>query len=433
MNFNEVFFFKIPSILLIFLPVFLITGSFLPDFSVSWIALSFLVYSIKYKDFRFFKNIFFKIFIIFYFFIVFSSLLSSNFLYSLKTSIFYIRFGVFAVAIWFLLLNKKNLYKYLLISLSLCFLALTIDSLIQEFSGYNIFGYDKISIGYGISRISSFFGKELILGSYCFRLFPLFIGLLFLIKINNRYKKILIFSSLFFIFLLILLSGERASFFLFVIYLILFFFLIKDFRKLIFYFLLLLTIILIFFIKIDSPKSYRIFNVTINQFINTDKEISNRKFFIFSRDHDSHYRTAINMFIDNKFFGVGPKNFRNECSNIKYYVNEFSCSTHPHNTYIQLLAETGFFGFLFIFFLFLFLVYVMSRHVYYILKKNFYYFSNTQLSFLLCLFINLWPFAPTGNFFSNYLNVFYYFGFSLFLWSISDLKNSKLLFKNLKF
>ena len=54
------------------------------------------------------------------------------------------------------------------------------------------------------------------------------------------------------------------------------------------------------------------------------------------------------MFLDNKIFGVGMKNFRNYCSDDKYQVSKLSCSTHPHNTYIQILTETGLFGFLFI-------------------------------------------------------------------------------------
>ena len=55
--------------------------------------------------------------------------------------------------------------------------------------------------------------------------------------------------------------------------------------------------------------------------------------------------TAYNMYLDNKFVGIGLRNFRNFCSNPKYKIDEKSCSTHPHNTYIQLLAETGLIGF----------------------------------------------------------------------------------------
>ena len=45
--------------------------------------------------------------------------------------------------------------------------------------------------------------------------------------------------------------------------------------------------------------------------------------------------------------GIGLRNFRNFFSNPKYKIDEKSCSTHPHNTYIQLLAETGLIGFMF--------------------------------------------------------------------------------------
>ena len=48
------------------------------------------------------------------------------------------------------------------------------------------------------------------------------------------------------------------------------------------------------------------------------------------------------MFFDKPIIGHGPKMFRVECSNPKYSetVEESSCMTHPHNFYIQLLAET---------------------------------------------------------------------------------------------
>ena len=32
----------------------------------------------------------------------------------------------------------------------------------------------------------------------------------------------------------------------------------------------------------------------------------------------------------------------------KYSVSELSCASHPHNTYIQILSETGIVGFIFL-------------------------------------------------------------------------------------
>ena len=51
------------------------------------------------------------------------------------------------------------------------------------------------------------------------------------------------------------------------------------------------------------------------------------------------------MFLDKPIFSNGPNSFRILCSLDKYDVNGNACSTHPHNLYIQLLAETGIFGF----------------------------------------------------------------------------------------
>ena len=77
-------------------------------------------------------------------------------------------------------------------------------------------------------------------------------------------------------------------------------------------------------------------------------ETSNKKY-IFSQVHDSHIRTAYKMFLDQPVIGVGPKLFRVKCKEKKYQVGIFPCSTHPHNFYVQLLAETGIIGFSFLF------------------------------------------------------------------------------------
>ena len=65
---------------------------------------------------------------------------------------------------------------------------------------------------------------------------------------------------------------------------------------------------------------------------------------LFSIQHESHAIAAIKIFKDNPILGIGPKNFRFECRKKDYNISEFSCTSHPHNFYIQLLAETGLLG-----------------------------------------------------------------------------------------
>ena len=45
-------------------------------------------------------------------------------------------------------------------------------------------------------------------------------------------------------------------------------------------------------------------------------------------------------------FGTGVKGFRYLCRNKIYILeNNDGCSTHPHNTYVQILASNGIIGF----------------------------------------------------------------------------------------
>ena len=64
------------------------------------------------------------------------------------------------------------------------------------------------------------------------------------------------------------------------------------------------------------------------------------------------------MFNDNKFFGQGPRSYRYLCNEDKFKINAYSCSTHPHNYYMQMLAELGIVGFSF---LVLFYIYILIK------------------------------------------------------------------------
>ena len=63
---DEIFLHKLPSYLLISLPILLITGPFLSDFALTLIGILFVINSIKNKIYYYYNNFFFKIFIIFF-------------------------------------------------------------------------------------------------------------------------------------------------------------------------------------------------------------------------------------------------------------------------------------------------------------------------------------------------------------------------------
>ena len=164
---------------------------------------------------------------------------------------------------------------------------------------------------------------------------------------------------------------------------------------------------------INPIAKERVFDQTINQMnLNKDDE----KKYIFSKQHNKIYISAYKMFLDNKVLGVGVKNFRKLCSNERYYENKLSCSTHPHNTYLQILTETGIIGFLFLFTTLLYFCRYMLKHMFLKLKGKF-YFNDFEICILSGIAIYLWPFIPTGNVFNNWINIALILNLPFLYWS----------------
>lgn len=192
---QKLYFENIPSLLIILIPFFLITGPFLSDLALSIVALIFLINTCLNDLKKFYNNIYFKLFILFWFILITSSLLSDNILTSLKNSFFYFRFGIFALCFWYLIEKNEKILNYLFFSILFCFLILIIDGYIQYIFGQNLFGWELSNK----FRVSSFFGSELILGSYLSRFFPILFGLFIYMDKKNRSKKILFLVTVIFI------------------------------------------------------------------------------------------------------------------------------------------------------------------------------------------------------------------------------------------
>ena len=395
---------------------FLIWGPFFPDLIVSISSLFFIYYVIRNNNFYYFNNPPFIIFVIFCVISIICSLGADDISLSIKSSFFYFRIGVFSCFIWYLVDRDKNILTYFYYSLVVCYSVLVIDGYFQYLNGENFFGFKIIGI-----RISSLFGDELVMGSYLSRLFPLLFAL-FIVKKKLKFE--IYFIGLLFILveILIYLSGERTSFFFLNLSTIFIIILINDYQK----FRLITFVIAILSIVILSLNSPNLTNRMIKEpFANMGLIQNSQEPSIFTQIHDSHYRTAYNMYKDKPLLGHGPKMFRVICNNKKYAVGKYSCATHPHNFYIQLLAETGILGFLFLFSAFIYIMYISSKHFKSIIFKQKRLCTDYQICLLAGILITVWPLSPNGNFFNNWLMIIYSLPVGFYLQSVYSAKNLK--------
>ena len=423
--------------LIIILPITLVSGPFLSDLSVSIIAIFFIFISYKKKLYFYYNNLFSKIFFIFFIFLIISSIFSLNPIISLKKTIFFFRFWIFTLAVWYILnLKKEKFLDYLIISFSFVFIILILDGYLQFFFKENILGWPIQG-----ARVSSFFKDELILGSYLSRLLPVYFALLVYTKFEKKKYRYMIFFSIFVgIETLTFLSGERVAFFFINASSIMLILTMKNYK--IFRVISVITsiILIIFLVNFYPDSTDRIIDKTINQLgfenkiennssiINDNKKKSdkslNQKKYIFSEEHQNHYISSFRMFKDNIFTGIGPRMFRYTCVLKKYNIWE-GCSTHPHNTYVQLLSETGLIGFFFGLGIFLIVFGSVIKHFLYKYIKKQIIYNDFQLCLISAILISIWPFVPTGGFFNNWLNIIYFFPVGMLLNSIYS-KNSKM-------
>jgi len=394
------------------LPFSLLTGPFLPDLSISIIGIIFLYIAISNKDYKYFNNVFSKVFLAFYIYLIINSIVSDYTLFSLKSTLVYFRFGIFSLAVWYLLDNNKNLINTFLLFLigafCLGFLAGTYQSIFSE----NIFGFQNPSkVHFRLLLLTS---DNAVLGQFFARLMPLLIGLLILRKTSGKMYYFLFFSLFVTTDVFIFISGERTALGLLTLSSIFILIFIKQLR-LFRLSTVASSILIIFFISIYFPSiKERHIDQTINQLglNNTSEKIN-----IISIEHENMIITSWEMFKDNITLGIGANNYRNLC-NESDYKNRLACSTHPHNNYIQVLAELGIVGLIFLFYLNFYIIQIVLKdfYNYYIYKNN--NLSDYQICLIACFVSNLWPLFPTLNLFNNWINIIYYLPVGFYLHSI---------------
>ena len=399
---------NLQEILVLFLPLALLTGNFFPDLIVVILGVSFLACVNFKNENKYFKNYFFISFSFFWIAMVISSLLSEMPSFSIQSSLPYIRFLFFSLSIWYLIDNKENFIKNFTIILICTFIIVIADGYIQYFSGSSIFGYD-----YERDRLTVLISGNKSIGTYLSRLYPLLIAVALLIYSKNAKVVFLLAVIFILIDVLIFLTGERVAFFNLMLSTIIFILLINRWKK-IRLFSFLISIALIFSILIiDTNVKKRMIDHTIKQ-TNIARE-GGEKIYLFSGEHQNYYTTSIKMFLDNPILGIGPKMYRHVCKEERYFswtkhypiVN--SCSTHPHGTFFQLLAEVGIVGIFPYLLAFFSIVYIFIKRFFEVLSKKQSTLSDYETCLMIALVISLWPLIPTMQFFHNWISIIYFF------------------------
>ena len=394
------------SLILLF-PIFLITGNFLINFF--YICISILsILNFRQKNDFFRSNIFYLlIFFLIYLFI--NLLLSVNFSNSYLRVIKFLLIILFVQEI-FNLNDKEEIYfEKIMRFWTILYTIVTIDIIFELIFGFNTLGFKSYLEG----RVASFFGDELIVGTF-YHFFSLIVLSYF---IKNKYPNFLVIFLIITIISISFMIGERANFlklFFSIILLSLFVSKINFIKKASLVFLTLLIIGTIFYSNDSLKKRY------YNQ-ISIIYSIDGFKKYFRESSYGAHQSTAFEIFKDNKLFGVGLKNFREESKkdiyeNPNYKLTKGRDTTHPHQIHLELLSEIGLIGYFSFFILIFFSIFISAKN--YLIKKNPY-----QLSALIYIISCLIPLIPSGSLFSTFFGGIFWFSYGLM---ISFNKNLKL-------
>ncbi len=351
-----------------------------------------------------------KVIILFFLLIIFTGFFNNLYLYysDIKTfpkdfgiiikSLFYLRFLAMYLVVRFLIEKEILNFKYFFISCFLCSIFVSFDIFYQLTFGKDIFGFEVTG-----RKLSGPFGDELIAGSYLQR-FSLFSFFLFPIFFNIETKKIIKFliPLLFLIFIsAIVISGNRMPVILFILGVSALLLFQKETRKYIPVFIVVFSLSFFLIFKLNSTVRLNFINfyLQIDGIIKTSilKQEGESKFSAYSKEFDTFYDT----WSMNKYIGGGVKSFRYYCHerpNIDKN-SKFICNMHPHNYYLEILTETGIFGFLIICTIFFMILYISFFKKYFTDSKLRY--NHIITPFIFLFLIEIFPIKSTGSFFTT--------------------------------
>jgi len=386
------------------LPILLIVSRTTADLAVVICSLVFLMRCISINDWKWTKETWFIYALIFFSYLFFiNAPLSINPTDSALYSVFFLRWPLFAIAIYWWIFKENSSIKKFIISSLIVLSFLIFDVWYQFFFDLSFFGNEK----YSPDRLTGPYERNPVPGIFILRFISILLSCVLIFKFlkSNARKSQAILTILFIGFMSVFITGERMTFMLycsttFLILIGLFleckntriFILLSIFSFLIFGFYFILTY------PITAERA--IFS-TIEKILELP-----------STDYGAVYRTGISTWLENPIFGGGLHQFRDI---YPLYGPKFVAKTgiilHAHSITIGLLVETGVIG--------LFLYYIM---VFQVLKKSLtgLFKENQWLKIFIILnliHICFWPIMSGFSFSHNWIGAIVWFivGWSILL------------------
>ena len=392
---------NLESIVLFFFltfPIALILGNLIINF---YIVITGLIYLFTIRENLLKNNIFILLFL-FFISLLINLIFTQNFGLSYQRVLKFI-FVIFFVLSFQYLINLNKAYdKIIYKTWFFILLIVTIDLLIEFYFGQNSLGMKSYMPG----RLAGFFDDELVIGYFYLGFVFFCFGFIYKKYTSN---KILIFGLYFFIVFISLIIGERSNLVKLFIGISIMMFLIFEVNFLKKAIISLLIII----ISVSFILNNQNYKIRYYEQIKLIFQPSGLDQYLKSSEYGAHYNTAYKMFLNNKLFGVGIKNYRVETFKEEYRSDEYkysrtSVKTHPHQIHFEFLAETGFFGY-FSFLIFIFCSLFLSIKSY-IKFRNIY-----QLAAIIFILMSLVPYLPSGSFFSTFNSSIFWLNYAIMM------------------
>jgi len=336
-------------------------------------------------------------------------------------SIFDLRFALFFFVIRNLINYRFINIKFFFISSLICTIFLSLNIFSQHIIGFDAFGHEPFD-----GRYNGLFESEAIAGSYIQKFFLVSILSILLLKIKKKAKFILTIIATNILGLGVLLSLDRMPFIIYLFSIIVLIALFKNFRLKFLISLILIIFIFQFSFNNYQPVKNRYMSLSnefqlakiknIFSFYNKKEELSAKinenEDYNLSGDYLKIYVAAYKVFMENFFIGSGVKSFGFECNKLKENNKKnITCSTHPHNIYMEILVNQGIIGIL-IFIIFLFSL-IKNNYLEELFSKNSSEEKLLIVFFFTILISELLPFRSYGSIFQTVNGSIFWFFLAL--------------------